>query len=524
MALEALVAAQRVVEHHSGADVRRARSARSAGRGTAPAGPGAAPACSGAATARAAPRAPARARPARGSAGRRGSACSTGSTCPAAKSRASTSAVDSPRVAASSAAPAPVDPGADHDDVEDLVRHPLERRVALLEAEPAPCRCRASCMARKQATVPAEMADYVAAIDQGTTSSRCILFDRDGRIVEVAQKEHEQITPQRGLGRARRDRGLAPHPRGDRRGARELGRRGRRRRRDRDHEPARDDGRLGPRDRRARSTTRSSGRTRAPAGSSASSRATRASTGCATPPACRCRPTSRGPKIAWILDNVDGARERAENGELAFGTMDTWVLWNLTGGTSGGVHATDVTNACRTLLMDLETLDWHEPALELMGIPRSMLPEIRSSSEEYGAGVRHRARRAARSRGSSATSRRRCSARPASSAATRRTPTAPDRSCSSTPARDRAHGAAADERRLQARRRRRHLRARGLDRGHRRADPVAARPARDHRLGPRRRGARRSPSTTTATSTSCPRSRGCSPPTGATTRAARSSA
>jgi glycerol kinase len=91
-----------------------------------------------------------------------------------------------------------------------------------------------------------------------------------------------------------------------------------------------------------------------------------------------------GPKIAWILDNVDGARERADNGELAFGTMDSWVLWNLTGGRNGGVHVTDVTNASRTLLMNLETLDWHEPALDLMGIPRSMLPEIRSSSEEYG--------------------------------------------------------------------------------------------------------------------------------------------
>jgi glycerol kinase len=81
---------------------------------------------------------------------------------------------------------------------------------------------------------------------------------------------------------------------------------------------------------------------------------------------------------------VEGARERAENGELAFGTMDTWVLWNLTGGASGGVHVTDVTNASRTMLMDLESLDWHEPSLELMGIPRSMLPEIRSSSEVYG--------------------------------------------------------------------------------------------------------------------------------------------
>ena len=91
-----------------------------------------------------------------------------------------------------------------------------------------------------------------------------------------------------------------------------------------------------------------------------------------------------GPKIRWLLDNVEGAQKRAENGELAFGNMDTWVLWNLTGGTKGGVHATDVTNASRTMLMDLQTLDWHEPSLELMGIPRAMLPEIRSSSETYG--------------------------------------------------------------------------------------------------------------------------------------------
>ena len=85
-----------------------------------------------------------------------------------------------------------------------------------------------------------------------------------------------------------------------------------------------------------------------------------------------------------MLDHVEGARERAENGELAFGTMDTWVLWNLTGGADGGVHATDVTNASRTMLMDLQTLDWHAPSLELMGIPRALLPEIRSSSETYG--------------------------------------------------------------------------------------------------------------------------------------------
>ena len=89
-------------------------------------------------------------------------------------------------------------------------------------------------------------------------------------------------------------------------------------------------------------------------------------------------------KIAWILENVDGARDRAEKGELAFGTTDSWVLWNLTGGTKGGVHATDVTNASRTLLMDLKTLNWDQKLLDVFAIPASMLPEIRSSSEVYG--------------------------------------------------------------------------------------------------------------------------------------------
>jgi len=89
-------------------------------------------------------------------------------------------------------------------------------------------------------------------------------------------------------------------------------------------------------------------------------------------------------KIAWILDNVDGVRERAEAGELAFGTTDSWVLWNLTGGKKDGVHATDVTNASRTLLMNLETCQWDDELLKAFDIPASLLPEIRSSSEIYG--------------------------------------------------------------------------------------------------------------------------------------------
>ncbi|MCW4464824.1 glycerol kinase GlpK [Glutamicibacter sp. MNS18] len=91
-----------------------------------------------------------------------------------------------------------------------------------------------------------------------------------------------------------------------------------------------------------------------------------------------------GTKIKWILENVPGVRERAEAGDLLFGTTDSWVLWNLTGGTDGGVHVTDVTNASRTLFMDLQTLDWDEEILKDFGVPRSMMPEIRSSSEIYG--------------------------------------------------------------------------------------------------------------------------------------------
>jgi len=91
-----------------------------------------------------------------------------------------------------------------------------------------------------------------------------------------------------------------------------------------------------------------------------------------------------GPKVKWMLDNVEGAREKAEKGELLFGNIDTWVIWNLTGGPKGGVHVTDVTNASRTMLMNLETLDWDPDMLEVMDIPRSMLPAIKASSEVYG--------------------------------------------------------------------------------------------------------------------------------------------
>jgi glycerol kinase len=91
-----------------------------------------------------------------------------------------------------------------------------------------------------------------------------------------------------------------------------------------------------------------------------------------------------GPKVKWILENVDGVRAAAERGEAIFGNIDTWVIWNITGGPDGGKHVTDVSNASRTMLMDLHTLDWDDEILGIMGIPKSMLPEIRPSSEVYG--------------------------------------------------------------------------------------------------------------------------------------------
>ena len=92
-------------------------------------------------------------------------------------------------------------------------------------------------------------------------------------------------------------------------------------------------------------------------------------------------------KLQWILDNVQGVREAAERGEVVFGNIDTWVIWNLTGGADGGAHVTDVTNASRTLLMDLRTLDWDDELLALFRIPRRMLPAIRSSSDRRGYGL-----------------------------------------------------------------------------------------------------------------------------------------
>ena len=120
-----------------------------------------------------------------------------------------------------------------------------------------------------------------------------------------------------------------------------------------------------------------------------SRRSSRIGNFCASARACRPRRTS-GPELQWILENVEGVRAAAEKGEAVFGNVDTWVIWNLTGGTDGGGHVTDVTNASRTLLMDLRTLDWDAELLALFGIPRRMLPAITSSSERHAYGMTRR--------------------------------------------------------------------------------------------------------------------------------------
>jgi glycerol kinase len=227
------------------------------------------------------------------------------------------------------------------------------------------------------------MDSYVAAIDQGTTSTRVILFDRDGRIGALDQREHEQIHPRAGWVEhdarevwQRTQEVIDGVLAGAGAGIGEIAAIGIANQREttvvwdrRTGEPVHNA--------IVWQDTRTAELVHELAGSEGMDRL-RQHVGL---------PLSTyfsGPKIAWILEHVPGVRERAEGGELAFGNMDSWLLWNLTGGPAGGVHATDVTNASRTMLMDLQTLDWHEPSLELMGIPRAMLPTIRSSSAIFG--------------------------------------------------------------------------------------------------------------------------------------------
>ncbi|MDO5719751.1 MAG: glycerol kinase GlpK [Actinomycetaceae bacterium] len=227
--------------------------------------------------------------------------------------------------------------------------------------------------------------EYVLAIDQGTTSSRAIVFNHDGKIVSVGQLEHEQIFPKAGW--------VEHNPTEIWDNIREAVAQALSKAQINRHHLAA----VGITNQRETAVvwdkttgepvynaivwqdTRTSDIIRELAGDEGMEKY---KDRCGLPLATYFS----GPKIKWILDNVEGAREKAERGDLLFGNTDTWTLWNMTGGVDGGVHVTDVTNASRTMLMDIKTLKWREDVCKDMGIPMSMLPEIRSSSEVYGYG------------------------------------------------------------------------------------------------------------------------------------------
>ena len=221
---------------------------------------------------------------------------------------------------------------------------------------------------------------YVAAVDQGTTSTRCIIFDRKGRVIGVDQKEHEQIYPKPGwvehdpmeiwqrtqevIRGAIANAGIDPN---------EIAA-------------------VGVTNQRE-TTVVWNRHTGKPYYNAIVWQDTRTDKICdmlaADGGQDRFRPKTglplatyfSGPKIMWLLENVPGLREDAEKGDAIFGNIDTWLIWNLTGGPNGGAHVTDVSNASRTLLMNLETLDWDDEILGIMGIPRAMLPRVVPSSD-----------------------------------------------------------------------------------------------------------------------------------------------
>ena len=230
------------------------------------------------------------------------------------------------------------------------------------------------------------MAKYSAAVDQGTTSTRFMIFDHAGKVVAVDQKEHEQIYPKPGwvehdpleiwqrtqevIDGCLKKSGVDP----------------------------KDIAAVGITNQRETTVVwdRATGK---PVYNAIVWQDTRTDAICnelakdggqdrfRTKVGLPLATYFSGPKVKWILDNVPGVKEKAEKGEVLFGNIDTWVIWNLTGGPNGGVHVTDVSNASRTMLMNLETLDWDPDMLKVMGIPKAMLPRVRASAEVYGKAV-----------------------------------------------------------------------------------------------------------------------------------------
>ena len=224
------------------------------------------------------------------------------------------------------------------------------------------------------------MAKYVASIDQGTTSTRCMIFNHAGEVVAIHQLEHEQIYPKPGWVEHDAmeiwDRTVDVI-----KGAME-----------RAGAAASDIAAVGITNQRETALVWDK-KTGKPYYNAIVWQDTRTDKICNE--LAKSGGQNRfqaqvglplatyfsGPKVKWILDNVDGVREAAERGDAVFGNMDTWIIWNLTGGPSGGAHVTDVTNASRTMLMNLEGTQWNDDIREIMTIPASMLPEIRPSSD-----------------------------------------------------------------------------------------------------------------------------------------------
>ena len=227
------------------------------------------------------------------------------------------------------------------------------------------------------------MTKYVAAIDQGTTSTRFMIFDHAAKVVSTDQKEHEQIYPRPGwvehdpleiwqctqevIEGALKKSGIS---------AREIAAVGIANQRE--------------------TTVIWEKATGKPVYNAIVWQDTRTDVICNELAKDGGQDRFRekvglplatyfsGPKLKWMLDNIEGLRARAENGDVMFGNVDAWLIWNLTGGPDGGAHVTDVSNASRTMLMHLETLDWDSEMLEVMGIPRPMLPRICPSAHVYG--------------------------------------------------------------------------------------------------------------------------------------------
>jgi len=227
------------------------------------------------------------------------------------------------------------------------------------------------------------MAEFIGAIDQGTTSTRFMVFNRSGRVVSAAQKEHEQFYPNPGW--------VEPDPHEIWKSACDV------------IEEAMSQTDLRPHDIAAIGITNQrettvvwNRRTGTPVTRAIVWQDTRVAPYLEelskTGGRARFRKQTglplatyfSGLKVRWILDNVEGVHQLALAGDVVFGNIDTFLIWHLTGGVNGGVHITDITNASRTQLMNLETLTWDPEILETLGIPEAMLPEIRSSSEFYG--------------------------------------------------------------------------------------------------------------------------------------------